>query len=82
MNIIIQIQEWFRNTPAITDKLASLGVDLPGIEAFRDTPQFEVEVLKETEKAMYINIVKSFDSILKNKKLWIPKSVITIIQEK
>lgn len=70
----LTIKQWFKNTKTMND----LKVDMDGLYAFKMTDIFDVELIKETEKAIYVKLVNCNDSILNNKQLWLPKSVVEI----
>lgn len=67
----ITIKEWFKNKITWQD----LRTDIDGEYSFKNQNIFEVEITKETEKAILIKLINCNDSILNNKTLWVPKSV-------
>lgn len=67
----ITIKEWFKNKITWQD----LRTDIDGEYSFKSQNIYEVEITKETEKAILIKLINCNDSILNNKTLWVPKSV-------
>lgn len=73
----LKMKKWFQNSKTVYD----LKVDLDGLYAFKSMNFFEVEIEKETEKALLIKLQNCMDSILNGKTLWVPKSVVEFLGE-
>lgn len=74
MKKIAILKKWFQNKITWMD----LKTDLDGEYSFKACDFFEVEINRETEKALLIKLVNCNDSILNNKTLWVPKSCVEI----
>ena len=73
----LTMKKWFQESKTQYD----LRVDLDGLYAFKAMNQFEVQIEKETEKALLIKLENCMDSILNGKTLWVPKSVVEFLGE-
>lgn len=73
----LTMKKWFQESKTQYD----LRVDLDGLYAFKAMKTFEVQIEKETEKALLIKLQNCMDSILNGKILWVPKSVVQFLGE-